>query len=114
MSDILKSAKSHFKERLGGELLSLTVPEWNNAKIYYRPAMKLSQRSVVMKHIQNNEWDKCIAWGLIFRCRDENGKPIFNRCNLDQIIDEFDPDVCQRIIEEMNANDPTQDEIQGN
>jgi hypothetical protein len=84
--DVLKSAKSHFKERLGEELKCLTVPEWN----------------------------KCIAWGMIFRCRDENGKPLFNRGHLDQIIDEFDPDVCQRIIEEMNANDPTQDEIKGN
>jgi len=33
---------------------------------------------------------------------------------LNQIIDELDPDVCQRIIEEMNANDPTHEEIQGN
>ena len=114
MSKILNSAKSHFKARLGEELKTLIVPEWDNAKIYYRPAMKLSQRSIVMKHIQNNEWDKCLAWGLIFRAKDAEGKPLFTKGHLDQIIDEFDPDVCQRIIEEMNANDPTQEEILGN
>jgi hypothetical protein len=114
MTDVLKVAKDQFKARLAEELKFITVPEWGDKKIYYRSAMKLSQRAIVMKHVQRDEWDKCIAWGIIFRCRDENGKALFNRGHLNQIIDEFDPDVCQRIIEEMNANDPTHEEIQGN
>ena len=114
MTDVLKAAKAQFKARLGEELKLIIVPEWGDKKIYYRHAMKLSQRSIIMKHLQNNEWDKVIAWGMIFRCRDENGEAIFNRGNLNQIIDELDPDICQRIIEEMNADEPTQNEISGN
>ena len=114
MTDVLKAAKAQFKARLGEELQSIIVPEWGDKKIYYRSAMKLSQRSVIMKHLQNNEWDKVIAWGIIFRCRDENGLPLFKSGHLNQIIDEFDPDICQRIIEEMNANDPKHEEIAGN
>jgi len=76
--------------------------------------MRLSQKSRLLKHHSNNEYDKAIACQLIFKCRDENGKPLFTLGQMDQIIDELDPDVCTRLVNEMEDQLPSIDEIKGN
>ena len=119
MSDVLNIAKAQFKERLAENLNSLEVPEWKDKDgkpivIYYRPVIKMAQQSVIMKHVQNKEYDKAQALNLIFRCRDADGKLIFNQGQLDQIVDEFDPNVVAKIIDKMNDGIPTDEEIEGN
>ena len=119
MSNVLSVAKQHFKDRLNAELKCLEVPEWldeegNPVKIYFRPSMRLSQKSIILKHYQKDQFDKAIAYGLIFRCRDENGKMIFQQNQVDQIIDEIDPDVASWIISEMDKDQPDVGEIKGN
>ena len=116
---VLKAAKAHFKERLTEELQCLEVPEWsdeegNPAKIYYRSSMRLSQKSIIPKHYQKDQFDKAIAYGLIFRCRDVDGKLIFQPNQLDQIIDDVDPDVASWIISEMDKDQTSVEEIKGN
>ena len=119
MSDVLKAGKKHFSERLQEDLKSIEVPEWKDengkpSKIYFRTSMRLSQKGILLKHYQNDEFDKAIACQLIFRCKDSKGKPLFQMNQMDQIIDELDPDVCSRIVSEMDENLPSVDEMKGN
>ena len=116
---VLERAKTHFKERLGEELQCLDVPEWPDdngepTKIYFRSSMNLKQKSIILKHYQKDELDKAIAFQLIFRCRDKDGKLIFNANQLDQILDEIDPDVASKIISEMEKGETNIEEIKGN
>ena len=116
---VLARAKTHFKERLAEELQSLDVPEWADengepTKIYFRSSMNLKQKSIILKHYQKDELDKAIAFQLIFRCRDKDGKLIFSSNQLDQILDEIDPDIASRIIAEMEKGESEIEEIKGN
>ena len=119
MSAILKAGKKHFSEKLQEDLQSLEVPEWKdeNGKpfiIYFRTSMRLSQKSQLLKYYNAQEYDKAIACQMIFKCRDEKGKPLFTLGQMDQIIDELDPDICSRIVNEMEDSLPSLDEIKGN
>ena len=119
MTNVLEVGKKHFKEKLSEELKCIEVPEWQDdegkpLKIYFKSSLRLSQRSRLLKHHSNNEYDKQIACQLIFKCRDEKGKPLFTLGQMDQIIDELDPDVCTRIVNEMEDQLPSIDEIKGN
>tara|TARA_R100000655_G_C2994150_1_gene193457 strand:- start:2295 stop:2654 length:360 start_codon:yes stop_codon:yes gene_type:complete len=119
MSNIAEIARSQFKERLSEELKSLEVPEWKDKDgkpvvIYYRPVIKMSQQSVIMKHVQNKDYDKAQALNLIYRCRDKNGKLIFTPLQVDAVIDDFDPNVVASIIDRMNEDLPNDDDIEGN
>ena len=116
---VLARAKTHFKERLAEELQSLDVPEWEDengepTKIYFRSSMNLKQKSIILKHYQKDELDKAIAFQLIFRCRDKDGKLIFNANQLDQILAEIDPDVASKIISEIEKGETDIEEIKGN
>ncbi len=119
MTSVLQAGKRHFSDKLSEDLKCIEVPEWKDdegqpVKIYFKSSMRLSQKSRLLKHHSNNEYDKAIACQLIFKCRDENGKPLFTLGQMDQIIDELDPDVCTRIVNEMEAQLPSIDEIKGN
>ena len=116
---VLKAAKAHFKDRLSEELRCIEVPEWteedgNPVKIYFRPSMRLSQKSIILKHYNKDEFDKAIAYGLIFRCRDADGKRVFKEGQVDQIIDEIDPEIASWIIQQMDKDQPSVEDIKGN
>ena len=119
MNSVLDAGKKHFSVKLQEDLKSLEVPEWKDdegqpVKIYFKSSMRLSQKSILLKHYQNEEYDKAIACQMIFRCRDAEGKPLFTMGQLDQIIDDLDPDVCSRIVTEMDQAGESIDEIKGN
>ena len=117
--DVLKAAKNHFKASLSGELYSLEVPQWTDESgkpitIYFRSSMRLSQKSIVLKHYMKEEFDKATASQIIFRARDKDGKPIFQMNQLDQLVDETDGEVLEWISKRMNEISPSIDEIQKN
>ena len=119
MTNVLEVGKKHFKEKLSEELKCIEVPEWKDnegkpSKIYFRSSMRLSQKGILLKHYQNDEYAKAIACQLIFRCKDSQGKPLFQMNQMDQIIDDLDPDVCSRIVTQMDQILPSIDEIKGN
>ncbi len=119
MSKILGIAKKQYSAKLAEELQSFAVPQWldDNGKpiqIYFRPSMKLSQRSQIVQHYVDKELDKAMAKRVIFQARDENGKRLFEIGHLDQIIDEFDPEVVQFICEQFEKAEPKQEEISKN
>ena len=117
--DVLKAAKNHFKASLSGELYSLEVPQWTDEggkpiTIYFRSSMRLSQKSIVLKHYMKEEFDKATASQIIFRARDKDGKPIFQMNQLDQLVDETDGEVLEWISRRMNEISPSIDEIEKN
>tara|TARA_R100001443_G_scaffold114405_1_gene130370 strand:+ start:163 stop:519 length:357 start_codon:yes stop_codon:yes gene_type:complete len=117
--DILKAGKKHFADKLQEDLQSIEVPEWLNEegkpfKIYFRSSLRLSQKGILLKHYQNEEYDKAIACQLIFRAKDQDGKPLFKMNQMDQIIDDLDPDVCSKIVSQMDNALPSVEEIKGN
>ena len=66
MTDVLKAGKKHFKAKLTEELQSIEVPEWTDdndkpIKVYFKSSMRLSQKSILLKHYQNDDFDKAIA-----------------------------------------------------
>ena len=119
MSKILKIAKAQYSAKLAEDLLSFEVPQWQDddgkpITIYFRPTMRLSQRSVMLKHYSKDEFDKALACRLIYQARDKDGKALFTIGHLDQIVDEFDPSVVQFICNKFEEAEPSQDDIAKN
>ena len=119
MTDITKIAKAHYSAKLAEELLSFEVPQWQDddgkpVTIYFRPTMRLSQRSVMLKHYSKDEFDKALACRLVFQARDKDGKALFKLNQLDQIVDEFDPSVVQYICNKFEEAEPSQEDIAKN
>tara|TARA_R100001086_G_C11803537_1_gene249513 strand:+ start:189 stop:548 length:360 start_codon:yes stop_codon:yes gene_type:complete len=119
MSDVLNIAKAQYSSKLAEELQFFEVPQWLDdegkpVKIYFRTTMRLSQRSIMLKHYQNDRFDKALACRLIFQARDKDGKALFQLNQIDQIVDEFDPNVVQFICNKFEEAEPSQDEITKN
>ena len=119
MTSVLQAGKNHFSAKMEEDLKCIEIPEWKDdegqpVKIYFKSSMRLSQKSKLLKYYNAQEYDKAIAIQMIFKCRDKDGKPLYTMGQMDQIIDDLDPDICSRIVNEMEDQLPTLDEIKGN
>ena len=69
MSDIIEAAKSHFREKLGGGLQSIEVPEWvvkgKPVKIWYKPSLNFSQQEKILALSDAQKKGEAIVEALI-------------------------------------------------
>ena len=117
--DVLTRGINQFSERLNAGLQCVEVPEWpdedgKNTKIYFKPSLNLKQQQKILELSSKNLVVEAIAQTLILRALDENGKPLFNQANMNEIMRQLDPDVVSRIVSAMNAEDLTDDVIEKN
>lgn len=115
MSDVLERAKGHYLAKISEPKLIL-VPEWGDEngpfEIYSRP-MNLKEQSRILRKYQEDSTEALVET-LIVRARDKNGEPIFKPVHRTELMREVDSDVIGRIVSEMNAEDDSQEEAEGN
>ena len=118
MSDVLESAKAHFRDKLSGELLSVEVPEWlidgKPVKIYYKPSLNFAQQEKVLALADQNKKAEAIVQSLIERSLDENGQKMFKQVNRLELMKQIDPAIISRIVGEMSGDDETMDDYEKN
>ena len=112
---ILDNAKAHFRERMGGTLRSVSVPEWTNGeaepvRIYFKPSMTLQAQGEIGELTQNGKIAEALAMTLINRALDENGKRLFVKANMTELMRMVDPDVIADVCNAMSADDDISDE----
>ncbi|MFQ5510064.1 MAG: hypothetical protein ACE5FN_12140 [Leptospirillia bacterium] len=99
MSDILETAKAHFREQVSGELGQVDVPEWGTT-IYFRPASLRDLERVVRLQRENRMMESLVE-SIIVRALDADGKPMFKLANKIELMRSVDPDVVVRICNAM-------------
>ncbi len=105
--DILENAKQQFKDKLTGELLSIDVPEWGDgggpAKIFFRAAITLEDKGRILSLQEQGRVAESIAETLRIRALDSEGKRIFARADLRDLMKRVDPDVQFSVVTRMRA-----------
>ena len=110
---VLDKAKNHYKAKLSAEPRALLVPEWDST-VYIRPGISLQNLGDIMELANSGKTAEAMAQTLIHRLVDEDGKAIFRKVERAELMRSVDPDVLARIVGEINATDPDQDDASGN
>ena len=116
--EILESAKSHFRARLGSGLQSIQVPEWKvngePATIYFKPSLNFQQQEKILKLSDEGKKAEAIVQALIERALDADGNRIFRQVNRLELMKQVDPEVISRIVAEMSSDEMDIDDIEKN
>jgi hypothetical protein len=113
---ILARAKQHWLSKIA-ETRIVEVAEWGvedvPLRIWVRPAT-LAVRDKIYQSIKDGSL-RGLAVALVTRARDEDGQPMFTEMDIRELMNEVDPDVLARVVEEMNEDlNLTADEAEGN
>ncbi len=108
-------AKSQFKDRISGDLLSIEVPEWKgddgkNVKIYFKAATNFKIQGQILRLVNEGKPDEAIIMTFILRSLDQDGKQIWRKVHMTEIMNEFDPDIVSRVVNAMNEVEPDEGE----
>ena len=118
MSELLESAKNHFREKLGGGLKSIEVPEWEvNGKpsvIYYKPSLNFLQQEKILALSDQNKKAEAIVEALIQRALDVDGNKLFKSVNRQELMRGVDPEIISRVVGEMSGDEVDGDESEKN
>jgi hypothetical protein len=96
---------AHFRSKISGEMKHITVPEWDDMKIYFKEANTLTEESRLLQLAQQGKTVEALVETLIVKARKEDGTKMFNMHDKVTIMNEVDPSVVIRVCGEMNNND---------
>lgn len=102
MNKVLDKATSHFRVKIGGELSSITVPEWD-CKIYFKAGVTLKEQSRLIELAQQGKAVEALVESLIVKARNEDGTRMFTTVDKVTFMNEVDPQVVIRVVGEINA-----------
>ena len=102
MSNILEQATSHFREKLSNEMKYIVVPEWGNAKIYYKSVTTLKEEGKLVELAQAGKTIEAMVETLIIKARNEDGTRMFNAADKITFMNEVDPAILLRVISDIN------------
>ena len=110
MSNILDVAKEQFSTRMSAGLKSSRVPEWQvdgkDTFIYYKASMNFRDQGMVLSLHGDGKQAEAVAMTFILRAMDKDGKKLFTRSNLTEMMQMMDPDIISRVVSEMGGDDP--------
>jgi len=110
---VLDKAKSHYRAKLTADPRPISIPEWET-DAFIKPGINLHQLGEIMELSQSGKTAEAMALTLIYRLVDDDGKAIFKKLDKTELMKSVDPDVLARIVGEINASDPSEDDIEGN
>ena len=107
---ILQSATSSWKQKLGGELQSIEVPEWldesgKSSVVYFKPGINFLQQEKILRLSDEGKKAEAIVESLIQRALDVEGRRLFKSSDRVTLMREVDPEVVGRIVGEMGKSD---------
>jgi hypothetical protein len=114
MSKILEKATAHFRNKLGGELHKITVPEWE-CDIYFKGSNTLREEGRIVQLSQEGKSVEALVETLIVKARNADGTKMFGMPDKMIFMNEVDPTVLVRIVTEMNnVSFETMDQVEKN
>lgn len=117
MSEILESAKTHFRSKLANGLKKIEVPEWKlkdgkPSVIFYRESINFLQQEKILKLSDENKKGEAIIEALIQRALNADGERIFKSIDRTELMRQVDPDVISQIVSSFSHDDLEMDEIE--
>jgi len=100
---VIETASAHFRTKISGEMAHIIVPEWDNAKIYFKSSNTLNEESRLLNLAQQGKTVEALVETLIVKARKEDGKKMFNTHDKATFMNEVDPSDVIRICGEMNT-----------
>lgn len=115
MSKALEAATQHFRNKIGGEMQKVEVPEWD-LTVYFKPSATLREQSKVIELSQQGKTTEALVETLIQRARNEDGTKMFAPADKQVFMNEVDPEVMIRVAGEINgvSEDETMEEAEKN
>ena len=101
MSKVLDKATAHFRNRIGGEMKKIHVPEWE-CDIYFKSSTNLREQSKLIELSQQGKTVEALVENLIIKARHEDGTKMFNMPDKITLMNEVDPSIIIRVVAEMN------------
>lgn len=98
---ILENAKNHFKDKLNGDLLKMTVEEWKT-DIFYKPAHSFATESKIIQLQQQGKTVEALVESIILKALTPDGKKMFNPADKMSMMNEVDPSVLLRVATVLN------------
>jgi hypothetical protein len=98
---VLDKATTHFRNRIGGDLKSIEVPEWDS-KLYFKASMTLREQSKLIELSQQGKTVEALVETLIVKARNQDGTKMFNIADKAVFMNEVDPNVLIRVVGEMS------------
>jgi hypothetical protein len=109
----LNKAKKHFNTCLTQELQSVEVPELNE-QVYFRPVTTFAKLQEITKYYDEGKMQEGLAMGIIMRALDKDGKPMFNKNNMPELMNEVDPKILYKIADAMASAEVKIEEVEKN
>jgi hypothetical protein len=115
MNKVLDKATGHFRSKIGGEMKSIFVPEWD-AKIFFKSSITLKEQSKLIELSSQGKTVEALVESLITKARHEDGTKMFTTMDKVVFMNEVDPQVIIRVVAEINdsANEESLDDIEKN
>ena len=101
---VLDTATAHFRTKISGDMTHITVPEWGDAKIYFKYSNTLTEESRLLNLAQQGKTVEALVETLITKARKEDGSKMFNIHDKATFMNEVDPSVVIRVCGEMNQS----------
>jgi hypothetical protein len=103
MNKVIDKATAHFRNQISGEMKSITVSEWGDAKIFWKSATTLRDEGKILELSQQGKTVEALVESLILRARNEDGTKMFTFADKMVFLNEVDPKVLIRVVGEMNS-----------
>jgi hypothetical protein len=115
MTKVLDKATGHFRSKIGGEMKSIFVPEWD-AKIFFKSSITLKEQSKLIELSSQGKTVEALVESLITKARNEDGTKMFTAMDKVVFMNEVDPQVIIRVVAEINetTSEDSLDEIEKN
>lgn len=115
MSKVLERATTHFRNQISGEMVKITVPEWD-CDLYFKNVNTLKDEAKLIELAQQGKTVEALVETLIMKARDADGNRVFGPTDKVVFMNEVDPAVVIRVVGEMNnvLAVPSQDEVTKN
>jgi hypothetical protein len=113
MSKILEKATAHFRNKIGGEMRKISVPEWE-CDIWVKNSATLREESKILELSQQGKSVEALVESIIVKARNEDGTKMFGMPDKVTFMNEVDPNVIIRVAAEINNVPLTMDEAEKN
>lgn len=101
MSQVLENIKGHYKAKLNGELLKITVPEWKT-DVYYKSVYSFAVESKIIELQSQGKTVEALVESIINKALTPEGKPMFHKFDKTTLMNEADPSVLIKVASALN------------
>lgn len=98
---VLKKATDHYRSQVGGELMSIEVPEWD-CTVYYKQYSNFMTEQKIIEFHNDGKLAEALVETLIQKALDEDGKKLFRQADRATLLREVDPNIIIRVCTAIN------------